>query len=184
MVRPARLRCLLLVVLAAQAFPNARAAPVPAEHQVKAAFLYNFARFVDWPAWALDGARSPFIIGVLGDDPIADTLTLMLADKDVRGHPIEVHRWSEARDIDRAHILYIGPEESFVLPRVLQSVEGRPVLTVADIDAFAERGGMVGFRVEDRRVRFDINIDKATEAGLSMSSQLLKLARIVSSRRS
>jgi hypothetical protein len=153
------------------------AAP-PTEHEVKAAYLFNFAKFTEWPAEAMGGPTEPFVIGVLGRDPIAEALPEVLRGAEVRGHPVVVENWSDVRDV-RAHILFIGADESFSLPWVLRELEGRPLLTVGDADGFVERGGMVRFLVQDQRVRFEIDRRRAERAGLSMSSQLLRVARRV-----
>lgn len=152
----------------------------PTETEVKAAYLFNLARFVDWPAWSFDSPGSPFIIGVLGDDLMTETLRATLEGKTVRGRPVAVEQWRRAEDV-RAHILFIGAQESFVLPRVLRQLDDRPILTVGDMDAFAERGGMVSFVLERRHVRFDVNHERVQRAGLQMSSQVLKLARRLTS---
>lgn len=163
---------------------SARAEPLaspsrPSEYEVKAAFLYNFARFVEWPAPADPGAR--FVIEVVGDDPFGPALERTMAGKTVGGRPIEVRR-RHAATARRADIVFVSASERDRLARVLDRAGGPGVLTVGDTDGFAARGVIINFRVEEQRVRFEINPRRAEEAGLKLSSQLLKLATIVDER--
>jgi hypothetical protein len=154
-------------------------APAPTEYEVKAAFLYNFAKYVEWPS--APAADAPFVICVLGQDPFGGLLDQTLSGKSIRERPLEVRRCAGVEEAAQAQIVFVGTSERADLPRILQALHGRPVLTVGEMDRFAERGGMVGFRVQGELVRFDINADQVAKAGLRMSSQLLKLARIVRS---
>jgi hypothetical protein len=148
----------------------------PTEYQVKAAFLYNFARFVEWPAPPPPG--QPFVIAVVGADPFGRVLDDTVADKTVHGHPIAVRRGG-AEAARGAHIVYVSPSERHRLDAVLESVAGQGVLTVADTPGAARRGVMINFVMDDHRVRFEINLRRAETAGLRMSSQLLRLAALV-----
>jgi hypothetical protein len=169
-VRRARVLCLVLTLLAGGT-PHA-AAP---EYQVKAAFLFNFARFVEWPTPAM--AASPaFRICVVGDDPFGPLLSETLSGKTVHERPIQVDHPATTTDILACHIAYIAPSESSQLPRLLAAIAGRSVLTVGETTEFASRGGMIGMHLEDNKVRFDVNAEAAQQAGLRVSSQLLKLA--------
>ena len=160
--------------------PGVRASPPPQEYEVKAAFLYHFAHLVDWPAPSAPGER--FVIAVVGYDPFGATLDKVLAGKSVRGQPVRVRRFAGAAQLDgaRVHILFVGRGDDEHVRRALSALAGQPVLTVGESRRFAERGGMIGFRVTaEGRVAFDINRRRAEQSGLRMSSQLLKLARIV-----
>ena len=171
-----RLTIGLIVSLAAvsEADPTA-----PSEYAVKAAFLLKFADYVDWPADQRRGA-SPFVVAVLGTDPFGEQLDEMLARKELRGRKLIARRFSRIEDAaEEANILFISSSERTDLPRILRVLDGRPILTVGDMDHFASRGGIVGFRLQGNTVRFDINLQEAEKAGLKLSSQLLKLARIV-----
>jgi hypothetical protein len=163
------------------AAPRAVAAtPPPQEYEVKAAFLYHFAHLVDWPAPA-DPAE-PFVIAVVGEDPFGTTLDEVLAGKAVRTQPVRIQRLAGSAQLEgtRPNILFVGRGDDEHVRRVLAAVAGQPVLTVGESARFAERGGMIGFRVTDEgRVAFDINLQRAQLAGLRLRSQLLKLARIV-----
>jgi hypothetical protein len=168
------------VTLALVIAVGAEKTPPPQEYEVKAEFLYHFAQLVDWPASYLPG--EPFVIAVVGFDPFGTTLGEVLAGKSVRGQPVRIQRFAGAAQLDGAqvHMLFVGRGDADHARRVLSAVAGQPVLTVGESPRFAERGGMIGFRViGEGRVAFDINLHRAEQSGLRMSSQLLKLARIV-----
>ncbi len=180
-----RLAACVLVASSALAGRGADAAtPPPQEYAVKAAFLYHFAHLVDWPGVA-DPAE-PFVIGVVGTDPFGATLDEVLAGKTVRGQPVRIQRLTGLAPLEdlRLHILFVGRGDDELVRRALAAVASKPVLTVGEATRFAERGGMIGFRMtDDGRVTFDINLQRAEQAGLRMRSQLLKLARIVETAR-
>ena len=158
--------------------------PSPTEYEVKAAFLYNFARFVEWPAAALHDPGAPFVIAILGRDPFGAVLDETVAGKTVAGRPIEVHRIPRVDDARDAQIVFVAPSERANMAAILKALERPGVLTVGDTDGFALRGGAINFTVQARRVRFEINPAVAEQAGLKMSSQLLKLATLVAGPRS
>jgi len=157
----------------------ARAAGTPGEYEVKAALLYNFARFVTWPAGAFSHADSPFVIGVVGDDPFGSALERTLGAKSIGGRPIVIRRWPRARDRGACHILFVAASERAAVRRLLAPLAAEPVLTVSDMPGFAADGGIVGLRLVDSRITFEINEDHANAASLSISSRLLSLARLV-----
>jgi len=153
------------------------------EYQVKAAFLYNFAKFVEWPAESLPQDTDAVTIGVIGEDPfgaiLEDTLDGKTCCHDRR---LVARRFRRVEDAASAQILFIGASEESHLPEILSALDGANVLTVSDIDRFADRGGVIGFRREGNKLRFEINTDAAAHAGLTISSQLLKLATRVINR--
>jgi hypothetical protein len=161
------------------------AAAQPTEGEVKAAFLYHFAQLVTWPDSAEGGPEDPLVIAVLGPSPVGDRLEAMVAHETVRGRRLVVKRPARLGDMERdPHILFVGRLERAEIGRVIDSVQASPVLTVSDAPDFAQRGGMIGFRLtEDSRVAFDINLKAVRAAGLRMSSQLLKIARLVEADR-
>ena len=175
-----------LVVLTVLIFPVILAPNVqPAqqsefhEYQVKAAFLYNFAKFVDWPKEALEKPETPVIIGIMGDDPFGSDLDETLETKTAQGRPLKVKRLMNANESKNCHILFICLSQENRLAESLSKVNKLPILTVSDIEGFSRRGGMVTFITEGNKVRFEINADAVQEGGLRISSQLLKLATIV-----
>lgn len=159
--------------------------------KVKSAYLYNFAKFIEWPDRAFEDGNAPFVIGVLNDEPFADVLTATVKDKRVAGRRVEVRRFRWSRRADRTrlrdcHALYIGESRQADLADILALLVPHavgepvlPVLAVSDIDSFARKGGMIGFVLEEGRIVFEINIDAFERAELKASSKLLKLAKIV-----
>jgi hypothetical protein len=149
------------------------------EYAVKAAYLFNFARFVSWPHNAFATPGTALTICILGSDPFGSTLDSMLSNEVIDGHPLEARRITELAQADGCHILFVN---AGVEARSVQEGLGeRPVLTVGDAEAFALGGGMVGFRIDQSTVRLTINPDALRQKGLVMSSQVLRLARIVGS---
>lgn len=166
-------------VWAGLAVPSAADPVLPTEYEVKAAYLYNFAKFVEWPAEAQVGAAEPFVIAVLGEDPFGRTLDDLLASKTIHDRSLVIRRVATPEEAVGAHVVFVCASERPRLPRILKVLRGTSVLTVGDMQEFAERGGMIGFRMDGHKVRFDINPGPAERARLKVSSQLLKLARIV-----
>jgi hypothetical protein len=170
--------CLSVLVappLLGKARPEPRA---PSADEVKAAFLYNFGKFVVWPG-SSGRQEASFAIGVLGDSLMADVLDRIVRDKLVQDRRIEVRRIRSASEAQDCQILFIGAAERDRLGDILDTLDRRSVLTVSDIDAFVDRGGMIRLLLDQNKVRFEINRTVVDRAGLKMSSQLLKLARRV-----
>ena len=161
------LSCLVASVAAAQPDLEAR---------VKAAFLYNFARFVTWPEDSFTGGE--FRVGVLGEDPLDHILEETLADKSVNGHPVVVKRGQTWEILETCHILYV-PGDGTEHGDLRVKLEGKPVLVVGDSVVFAEQTGGIGFFLEDNRMRFAVNEQSLRRAGLGISSKILRIARIV-----
>ncbi len=157
---------------------NISAQSVSKEYQVKAAFLYNFSQFIEWPARALSG-QSPLVIGVLGANPFGDYLEEIVRGERVGNHPLLVRRFHQVSEVQNCHILFISQSEANQLEQILAYVRGRNILTVGDIDNFAVRGGMIRFVTENNRIRFRINLAAARGANLIISSKLLRAAEIV-----
>ncbi|MDG4597851.1 MAG: YfiR family protein [Candidatus Contendobacter sp.] len=148
------------------------------EYAIKAAYLYNFAKFVEWPPEAFASNDAPLWICIVGANPFGDAL-IMLSGKRVEDHPVEVRHLPAATGLDQCHIVFIGRLEQGQFKTVLARLARLPVLTVSDINDFARMGGMIGLVEADQRIRFDINLVTAQRANLKLSSQLLKLASIV-----
>ncbi len=148
----------------------------PGEIQIKAAFLYKFTGYVDWPKSSFKDANSPITIGVVGADEIADELRHMVSDRTVQSRPLNVIVVSKESDLSGVHVLFIGRDASARLARLIEAVRQRPILTVTDIPDGLERGGMINFVIAKRRVQFEIAVDAAEKAGLVLSSRLLSVA--------
>ena len=155
----------------------------PTEYEVKAAFIYNFAKYVRWPEASTSEARKPFVIGVIGRDPFGQALDDAIRGQSLQGRAVSVKRFGKVEEIADCDILFISSSEKNNLPRILEVLHEAPVLTIGDMDRFAERGGMINLTTEEKRVRFEINVEAAERAGLKPGSQLLRLARIVADSR-
>jgi hypothetical protein len=170
------------VILAAQRSANARA-PAPAapsaEYRIKAAFLFNFVQFVEWPPSAFASEQAPLVICVLGNDPFGSTLDQIVDGESIATHPLTVRRPGREESLDSCGLLYVGSSEKDRLDEILRAVgDSAAVLTVSDIDGFVGRGGAIGFFLDRDRVRFEISPSRAQRHGLKLSSQLLSLGRI------
>ena len=156
-------------------------AGAPSEHQVKAAFLYNFANFVEWPEDALGPAGAPLKVCVVGTDPFGAALDDAFRGQVVHERRVEISRGPTLATVGRCHILFLSQSEQGRWPDLLKALRGAPTLTVADGSPLVRQGGMVSFVIEAKRVRFEINRGAAEHAGLRISSKLLALARLVES---
>src|SRR3979411_812311 len=151
------------------------------EYLIKAGFIYNFAKFVEWPTAAFSQPDSPIVIGVLGTDPFGNVLDRIVEDKKIgpRGFVVKRFKWGkDLKDLKDCKIVFVRASERAHIDEILQSVKGLPILTVGETPGFAERGGVIRFTLEDNRVRFEVNVDAAHQADLNISSRLLTLATI------
>lgn len=171
---PQRVIALLLCVLFSTAYSYAQQGK-PTEYQVEAAYLYNFARFIEWPA-IVAGQDDEFSICVIGQDPFGPALDSILAGKLLNGKPVTAKRISKPQEATHCRILFIDATEEKRLEEILGGLNQMPVLTVSNIPDFSMRGGMIQFVLEDNRVRFSVNLLHAERAGLTLSSELLKVA--------
>ena len=146
------------------------------EHEVKAAFLYNFAKFVEWPGAKLGATDERMSLCVVGENAFHGELVATVHEKTVRGKRLVVEQLQSGDDLRHCHILFVGQTDHLAPVAVLEEVRGAHVLTVGDVEDFAARGGMINFRMQGNQVRFEINAVAAEEEGLQISSQLLKLA--------
>lgn len=157
----------------------ANAAPASPEYQLKAVFLFNFTRFVEWPATTYAADDTPFVIGVLGHDPFGDSLDEAVKDEKVDSHPMVVRRLQSPAEIAGCQIVFLGRDSGVSLDALLAATKNHPVLTVGDGTDFAKRGGMMRFVVENSRVRLRVNLGAVRQAGLVVSSKLLRSVEIV-----
>jgi len=152
--------------------------PSPTEYEVKAAFLYNFPKFVEWPPRRA-AVENVLTLCVLGPNPFGKALEIL------QGKPVGTMVWrvvlaDSKTNLRECPVLFISASDSGNLSQILEGIKGAPVLTVGDTEGYAGRGVVVNFFLEDNKVRFEINVEASRLAGLTISSQLLKLARIVS----
>lgn len=152
------------------------------EYDLKAAFLFNFAQFVEWPAEAFAEASSPFVICILGEDPFGGSLEEIIAHEAIHGRKIVVRRHRNVEEISTCHILYVSASETPKVDHVLAALDGRPILTVGETDLFSTHDGIIQFRIVESRLRLRINVAAARMANLSISSQLLRQSEIVGAK--
>lgn len=153
----------------------AHATEIPREYQIKAAFLYNFTKFVDWPDACFASDAAPIVIGVLGDNPFGEELEAAVRARRVHGRPLIIRFVRSVEDIAGMHLVFVPRGEEARFEAACPSpIDG--LLTVGESAPFAARGGMITFQTADDKVRFEINVGAAERAGLKISAQLLKLA--------
>ena len=175
----ARVFLLLALVIAFPAGLRAQSA-MQREYEIKAAYLYNFINYVGWPADALPAEGGTITVGILGENPFGSALE-PLKGKEIKGRKLAIRQVESAKDLEQCQIVFICSSEKSRLPEILGQLKDARVLTVSEVDGFAERGGMINFISERNKVRFEINTDAAKRTGLTISSELLKLARLVKS---
>jgi hypothetical protein len=165
--------------IAALSWPPAWPAAPATEYQVKAAYLFNFGRFVEWPAAAYASPGAPFVIGIFGDDPFGELIDDAVRGESLDGHPLVVRRFRKPEDVSTCNILFIARSEVSRLEAVLQVVRGRPVLTVTDFDGAEGRDAIIVLLTENNRIRMRINVGEARSNELVISSKLLRPAELV-----
>ena len=148
----------------------------PTEYEVKAAYLYKLGKFVEWPDKSTSLADDAFPICVLGQDPFRTTFDTTIAGENINGKKVVIKRIARPNDAASCRIVFISSSEESRLKEILTVLSKTSVLTVSDMPRFTERGGMVEFVVDSSRVRFQVNLSTAERAGLTLSSQLLKVA--------
>ena len=175
-------RLLLLASFAALANPIQLRAENASqrEYEIKAAYLYNFINYIDWPENAFPAAGGTITIGVVGQNPFGAALEV-LNGKQVKGRTVALKQIKDTKDLDQCQIVFINSSEKARLPELLEKLKDSRVLTVSEIDGFAQQGGIINFISEHNKVRFEINPDAAHRLGLNISSELLKLAKVVKS---
>ena len=175
-----RLTSILLLLLFLNAGLKSTAqASSSREYAIKAVFLYNFAKFVEWSPQAFEDSTSPIIFCILGKDPFGVYLK-PIKSKTVKGKKIIIKYSPKINDMEKCHVLFVGKSEDKQLVRILARIRDWNVLTVSDMGNFAQRGGIIGLTKEKDEIRFEINIDASKRADLRINSRLLKLAKIIS----
>jgi hypothetical protein len=164
-----------LVLAAAGAGPLAQSATAP---DVKAAFLYNFAKFTEWPSDVLT-ASAPLSLCVIDDAKLVRALEEATAGRDVEGHTLVVRKITFDGPVRSCHLLFANGLDAKRSTRLIETLKGAPVLAVSDLESFAIAGGTINFFLEDGRMRFAVNLEATQRARLRLSSKLLSLAKIV-----
>lgn len=149
------------------------------EYRVKAAFLYNFAKFVEWPAQAFKTRSDPIVIGVLGKNPFGDALAEAVSGKTLSGRAFQVREVTDAQQAAGCQILFVSSSERKRLGPLFSRIGNAAVLTVGETDNFASEGGIINFKIDAGSVRLQINVEAARKQQLHISAKLLNLAEIV-----
>jgi hypothetical protein len=148
------------------------------EYQLKAVFLFNFTKYVIWPATAFSGDQAPFVIGVLGDDPFGDALDDTVRGEKVNGRALVVHRYTAKEDVKDCQILFVSQSMASQMDQIAAGLKGRNVLTVGDADNFTDHGGVIGLVTVNNKIRLKINLDSAKASNLTINSNLLRSADV------
>jgi YfiR/HmsC-like len=166
----------LIALLATQPALAAGSGPGAPDVAVKAALLFNFGKFVQWPALA---AKAPLVICVVGDGQIATAVSQTVRGQNINGHELQVRQPEESTTWRTCHLLFIAAAETRRSAAGLGGIRTAPILTVSDGQGFADTGGIIELFVDDGKIRFAINVDATARAGLQLSSRLLLLARVI-----
>ncbi len=160
---------------------EARAQAPPDEARIKAAFVFNFVKFVEWPAGAFQTPSAPIVFAIVGDGATATATKLFLTDKQVGERPVVVRHLKWDEPLSGVHAVFVSDGDANRLRTVFSAAAASATLSIGEGVAFAERGGVIALLVEKRKVRFDVNTDAAHAAGLVISSRLLALTRAIHS---
>lgn len=169
---------ILMCVLIGGAPSLCAQSPRPTDYQVKAAYLYNFGRFIEWPPEGT-AKTTPFTVCILGQDPFGPILDSLLAGETISGKSVVAKRISSPRESPSCQILFLSAAESSRVSKVIEALDKEAVLTVSDMPEFSRHGGMIQFVLEGNRVRFEVNLAATQRAHLTLSSELLKVATTV-----
>jgi hypothetical protein len=172
----------LLFTLAAAPSPAAGAEPVAGEYDLKAAFVYHFTHYTDWPAEAFEDEESPIVVAVVGDDPFRGALERAVREKTVGGRRLAYRHFDGVDALEPCHVLYVSRSERLQLGQIVRDARDFGALTVADMEDFTREGGMVRFLTENKKVRFEIRRKAVDAAGIRIKAQLLKAAHIYRER--
>ena len=168
--------CLACLLLGLATFSGLAQTGTQREYEIKAAVLFNVLKYVEWPGNSASTNPVPLQIGLLGQLPYPHALTV-LDGKTIQGRKLVVKPISAA-EAQSCQVVYVGASEKSKCPEIISELKGKPILTVSEVDGFAQRGGMVNLIAEGNRVAMEINRESATQAGLSISSQLLRVAKV------
>jgi YfiR/HmsC-like len=176
--RPVRAILAIVATLALGCFSEAQT-PATAEYELKAAFLFHFAQFVEWPEAAFKDAGSPLTYCTIGDDPFRGSLDEALNGKTLGARSFKVMHLKQPQEVHGCQVLFVGGTEKKFLAGIIAKLQGDSVLTVGESEHFAQDGGTIGFCLEGNKIRFEINLEAAEKAKLKISSKLLALAKTV-----
>lgn len=169
-----------ILLLALGLFPANAHLQESREYLLKAAFLYNFAKFVEWPADSFKNESAPIHLVILGPDPFGSALET-IREKSVKGRKLVIKRISRIENLEDCHLLFISASEKSQIRAILNTLRGNSILTISDLEKFTHLGGIIGLITLDNKIRFEINLEVAQRNRLKISSELLELAKIVRS---
>lgn len=175
----AALSLLLAGLVACIGLGAAKTAAEVDEYQAKAAFLYNFTKYVKWPEKCFATPEAEFVVAVVGADPFGKKLDDAFKDKRVGTHPVKVVRWKTVEQLGDCHLLFVPTAEAARLEKILLACAQKNTLLVGESEGFARHKGCLSFFIEEKKMRFEVNLEAAKRAELELSPQLLKLARQV-----
>ena len=171
--------CVSLVLAFAAAEGSYAQSDGAGEYRVKAAFMFHFAQFVEWPSGAFKDASNPLTYCTVGEDPFQGALEQSLNGKLIGTRRVRILHLKQVRQFQDCQVMFIGTIDKKELSAILAALRGTPILTVGDEAGFVKDGGMIGFCLEDKKIRFEINLDAASDANLHISAKLLALAKVV-----
>jgi len=153
--------------------------PVPSEYQVKAAFLINFPKYVEWPAETFAETNSPIVVAVLGETKVTEEIQKVIAGRTINGREIVLKRLASGEESGVCHILFISAAEQQHSPNLLAKLKDTSILTVGESDDFLERGGMINLARRDQKIALEVNLTAADKRRIKISSKLLSVATVV-----
>lgn len=178
--------CLLLAVLMIHVNANtigaqqSQATMINREHKIKAAYIYNFARYIEWPEETFKDLKEPFIIGIVGVDPIRQDLEKLAKSRTIEGRPIKIKLFAKPKDVTPCQILFLSPTLKLEVQRqILKNLAGKNVLFVGQTSNFLRMGGVIDFVVHQNRVRLTVALEAAHREKLKVSAKLLRVAQVV-----
>ena len=171
--------CILFLLLCLVSPGNLPANSTAEEYSVKAAFLFHFAQFVEWPPETFKEAGTPLVYCTIGEDPFHGSLDAALNGKTIGARSLHVRHLKQPSELQGCHVVFLGEKEKRLFSTVLELLKGSPVLIVGESEHFVQDGGTIGFSLEENKIRFEVNLEAAEKARLRISSRLLALAKTV-----
>ncbi|MDH3598501.1 MAG: YfiR family protein [Candidatus Tectomicrobia bacterium] len=172
------LRVSVLVAMCGHLLLASQSIPAPSSALIKVAYLYNFAKFVEWPPEAFANGQTSFTLCVIGTDSFVGALP-SIQGKPIKGLKVEIKYFTHTNTLEACHILFVSASEEHQVSDIVMSLQNYPVLTVADMENFTNLGGMINFIKKEHKIHFAINVKASQRTGLHIRSKLLKLAKIV-----
>ena len=159
---------------------QAQQAPQFTEYEVKAAYIFSFTKFINWPKTTFTLSNPPFVVGIYGDDPFGLILDKIFEGKTIKGRKLVIEHYYKPEEINNCNVLFISKINKSELTNVINVVQEKSILTIGDnIQKFCELGGMINFTKQYAKHRFEVNNNAANRAALTISSKLLSLANII-----